>query len=155
MQIVPAASAQEIDAIRGLFREYAASLPIKLDYQGFAVELASLPGKYASPGGRLLLAIDAGAVVGCAALRPFEGEVCEMKRLYVRPGCQGRGLGRALARRVVDEARAAGYRRMVLDTLASMRGAIGLYESLGFVRRPAYYPTPIADTVFMELALAR
>ncbi len=153
MQIVPAASPQEIDAIRALFREYAASLPIKLDYQGFDAELAGLPGKYAAPGGRLLLAVESGVELGCVALRPFEGEICEMKRLYVRPANQGRGLGRSLAQRVVEEARVAGYRRMVLDTLASMTGAIRLYESLGFERRSAYYPTPVMDTVFMELTL--
>lgn len=154
MQIVPAASPNEIEAIRGLFREYAATLPMSLDYQGFEAELAALPGKYAAPLGRLLLAVDAdGKVAGCVAVRPFDPGRCEMKRLYLRPAYQGRGLGRLLAQRAVEEARVAGYTGMLLDTLASMHAAIRLYEKLGFARRTAYYDTPVANTVFMELRL--
>jgi ribosomal protein S18 acetylase RimI-like enzyme len=154
MQIVPASSPTEIEAIRGLFREYAASLPIKLDYQGFEAELAGLPGKYAPPRGRLLLAIAAdGKIAGCVAVRPFDEGRCEMKRLYLQPAYQGRGLGRLLAQRAAEEARAIGYESMLLDTLSSMHAAIRLYETLGFVRRMAYYETPVAETVFMELGL--
>jgi ribosomal protein S18 acetylase RimI-like enzyme len=156
MQIVPANSPTEIETIRGLFREYAASLPIKLDYQGFETELATLPGKYAPPRGRLLLAVDTdGKTAGCVAVRPFDAGRCEMKRLYLRSAYQGRGLGRLLAQRAIEEARAGGYAGMLLDTLGSMHAAIGLYEQLGFLRRTAYYDTPVANTVFMELKLAQ
>jgi len=155
MQIVPAATPQDIAAIRELFREYAASLPMSLDYQGFETELAALPGKYAPPRGRLLLAVEAdGKVAGCVAVRPFDDGRCEMKRLYLRPAYQGRGWGRLLAQRAVGEARAAGYATMLLDTLSSMDSALRLYASLGFVRRPAYYETPVTGTVFMELKLS-
>ena len=154
MLIVPATSLQEIDQIRAIYREYAGSLPIKLDYQGFDAELAGLPGKYATPRGRLLLAIETdGKIAGCVGVRPFDERRCEMKRLYLRPAYQGRGSGRLLAQRAVDEARASGYESMLLDTLASMHTAIRLYETLGFVRRTAYYETPVAETVFMELKL--
>ena len=153
MPIVPATSPQEIEAIRELFREYAATLPMSLDYQGFEAELAALPGKYAPPGGCLLLAVEEGRVAGCVAMRPFDDGRCEMKRLYLRPAFQGRGLGRQLADRVVSEARAVGYKGMLLDTLSSMDAAIRLYASLGFVRRSAYYVTPVGNTVFMELSL--
>lgn len=153
MPIVPASSPQEIEAIRELFREYAATLPMNLDYQGFEAELAALPGKYALPCGCLLLAFEEGKVAGCVAMRPFDDGRCEMKRLYLRPAFQGRGLGRLLAARVVGEARAAGYKGMLLDTLSSMHAAIRLYESLGFGRRSAYYDTPVSNTVFMELKL--
>lgn len=153
MSITPAASPQEIEALRALFREYAASLPYDLGYQGFEAELAALPGSYAEPRGCLLLGRDSKESAGCVALRPFDDDRCEMKRLYVRPRFQGRGHGRALAERVIAEANTRNYRSMLLDTLASMTSAIRLYESLGFVRRDAYYKTPIAETVFMELAL--
>jgi GNAT superfamily N-acetyltransferase len=153
MEICHAITASQIDAIRGLLQEYAASLRIDLCFQGFADELARLPGSYAPPAGRLLLAADAGHWAGCVALRPTGGATCEMKRLFVRPALRGRGWGRALAQRVVAEAKEIGYRTMRLDTLPSMLGAIRVYESLGFVRRPAYYDTPLPETVFMELQL--
>src|SRR5688572_22966098 len=124
MPIVPASSPQEIEAIRELFREYATTLPMSLDYQGFEAELTALPGKYALPRGCLLLAFEEGKVAGCVAMRPFDGGRCEMKRLYLRPAFQGRGLGRQLAARVVSEARAAGYKSILLDTLSSMHAAI-------------------------------
>lgn len=145
----------DLPAITPLFRAYAASLPIDLGYQGFDGELASLPGKYAPPAGALLIARDAsGAALGCVAMRPLdEPGVCEMKRLYVAPAGRGKGVGKALARAIVEAARAAGYREMRLDTLASMVEAQALYRALGFVKIGAYYETPIADTVFMSLGL--
>jgi ribosomal protein S18 acetylase RimI-like enzyme len=145
----------DLPAIASLFRAYAASLPISLDYQDFDAELAALPGKYAPPKGALILARnDAGAAIGCVALRPFDEDgVCEMKRLYVAPNGRGTGLGRQLAQAVIEAARAASYREMRLDTLPTMTSAIALYEQLGFTRIGAYYDTPIEETVFMSLKL--
>jgi putative acetyltransferase len=148
-----ASSSADLAAIRALFEEYVAWLGVDLAYQGFDDELANLPGCYAPPGGRLLLALDGDVPIGCVGMRPFGDGMCEMKRLYVRSQYQGHGIGRALADRVITEARHAGYTTMVLDTLPHMTGAIRLYESLGFKRRPAYYDTPLAETVFFERVL--
>jgi putative acetyltransferase len=153
MQICQASTLDEIAVMRTLFQEYAAWLRIDLCFQGFAAELASLPGPYALPRGRLLLASVGGEALGCVALRSVGGTVCEMKRLFVRPAFQGRGLGRRLAEMVIAEARTIGYSTMMLDTLPFMHAAIRLYETLGFVRRPAYYATPLQETIFMELQL--
>jgi len=153
MRICQASTAEQIALSRVLFEEYAGWLGIDLSYQGFAAELAGLPGSYAPPRGRLLLALASGEAAGCVALRPLEGMICEMKRLFVRPAFRGQRLGRLLAERVVEEARGIGYRTMRLDTLPCMHAAIQLYEALGFVRRAAYYQTPLGDTVFMELQL--
>ena len=153
--IRPAAGPEDMAAARGLFEAYAASLPITLDYQDFAGELARLPGKYAPPRGALLLAWDGrGDAVGCVALRPLaDPDFCEMKRLYVRPASRGTGLGLRLAQAIIERARQIGYRAMRLDTLASMEGALALYRRLGFVPAEPYYaPTP-AGTVFMERLL--
>ncbi len=155
VHILAATTPAQIAAIRALFQEYVAWLGIDLGFQHFAEELAALPGCYAPPRGRLLLALDGDTPLGCVALRPLGNGVCEMKRLFVRTQHQGRGTGRALAERVIAEARAAGYAGMVLDTLPHMTGAIRLYESLGFTRRCAYYDTPLAETVFFELSLAK
>jgi putative acetyltransferase len=153
MRICQATTAESIARSRELFEEYAGWLGIDLSYQGFAAELAGLPGAYGPPRGRLLLALADGEAAGCVALRPLEDTICEMKRLYVRPDFRAQGVGRRLAERVVDEARSLGYRTMRLDTLPSMQAAIGLYEALGFERCNAYYPSPIRETVFMELQL--
>jgi GNAT superfamily N-acetyltransferase len=153
--IHPVRSAEDLAAAAGLFAGYAASLPIDLGYQDFAAELSGLPGRYAPPRGELLLARDpAGAPLGCVALRPIGVEgCCEMKRLFLTPAARGRGLGRALAQAVIDAAWARGYRELRLDTLPSMRSAIGLYERMGFERIAAYYaPTP-DGTIFMRLTL--
>ncbi len=154
MTICPAVTPEHLALARVLFEEYAAWLGVDLSFQGFAAELAGLPGAYAPPRGRLLLAMDDdGGAAGCVALRPLSRGVCEMKRLYVRSAFRGQGVGRLLAGQIVAEARAIGYRSMKLDTLPRMQAAIRIYEALGFVRCPAYYPTPLADTVFMELRL--
>src|SRR5712692_1900985 len=153
MTIVQAATPRAVELSRGLFREYERSLGIDLCFQGFEQELASLPGAYAPPRGRLLLAMDAGALAGCVALRPLDDSACEMKRLYVRPEFRGRRAGRRLAEGVVAEARSIGYTRMRLDTLPSMKEAIALYRALGFVEIAPYTTNPVPGALFMELAL--
>jgi ribosomal protein S18 acetylase RimI-like enzyme len=154
-QIVPAHGPEHVETVRELFREYAASLAISLCFQHFEEELASLPGKYAPPAGRLLLALDRGTVAGCVALRPLASApgVCEMKRLYVRPAFRSRHIGRLLATAVVQAAAETGYHRMVLDTLASMREALSLYHSLGFQPIAPYYDNPSSCAVFMALEI--
>ena len=138
MKICQALTPEQIALSRTLFEEYADSLSIDLSFQGFAAELAGLPGVYAPPRGRLLLALAGRDASGCVALRPLGDGVCEMKRLFVRSGFRGQGIGKLLAERIVQEARAIGYRTMRLDTLPSMHTAIRLYEGIGFVRCAAY-----------------
>ena len=139
--------------VRSLFEEYAASLDTDLCFQGFAEELAGLPGDYAPPSGRLLLALKDGQTAGCIALRPLNTGVCEMKRLYVRPAFRAHGIGRALVDRLIHEARSAGYQHLRLDTLPSMTGAQALYRRLGFREIAPYYDSPVEGTVFLELQL--
>jgi ribosomal protein S18 acetylase RimI-like enzyme len=152
-RIVEAEDAEALALVRRLFLEYAASLEVDLAFQGFAQELAGLPGAYARPAGGLLLGFDGVEPAGCVAFRPLEPGVSEMKRLYVRPSARGAGWGRRLAERVVSEARAAGYEHMRLDTLPSMGAALGLYLGLGFREIPAYRHNPVAGTRFLELDL--
>lgn len=153
MKIIHANSIVEIAAVRRLFEEYAASIETDLCFQNFSKELAGLPGAYASPRGRLLLALVDGAPVGCVGLRPHDDHSGEMKRLFVQPGHQGRGLGRSLVEALISEARAIGYTRLLLDTLPSMQSAQRLYTTLGFVLRPPYFDSPVGGNVFMELNL--
>jgi ribosomal protein S18 acetylase RimI-like enzyme len=145
----------DLDDARALFRAYAASLPIDLAYQGFATELATLPGAYAAPSGALLLARDrTGAPIGCAALRPLaEPGCCEMKRLYVAPAARGLGLGRALMEAIVGEAARLGYREVRLDTLPTMTAAIAMYRAAGFAPVAPYYDTAPAGTIFLGRAI--
>jgi ribosomal protein S18 acetylase RimI-like enzyme len=144
MEIVQAVTQGQVAEARALFREYERSLGIDLCFQGFEQELAGLPGAYAPPRGRLLLATDGDALAGCVALRPLDDSACEMKRLYVRPAFRGRRAGRRLAERVVAEARSIGYACMRLDTLPSMKEAIALYRALGFVEIAPYTTNPRA-----------
>ena len=153
MQIIGATALPDIERARSLFREYETSLGVDLCFQGFEQELAGLPGAYARPSGRLLLAVDDGRPAGCIALRPLGADGCEMKRLYVRPEFRGRRVGRLLAERLLAEARAIGYARMRLDTLPSMKEAIPLYRSLGFAEIAPYYANPVPGALFMERAL--
>ncbi len=143
----------QLATVRALFLEYAASLEISLCFQNFEQELASLPGKYAPPTGRLLLALRGDQAAGCVALRALENGVCEMKRLYVRPAWRHKGVGRLLALAIIGQAAELGYQAMRLDTLASMKAALSLYGSLGFHPIPAYYANPSEHAVFMELSL--
>jgi putative acetyltransferase len=153
VRIRQASAAEEIDVARALFEEYAAALEIDLGYQGFADELAGLPGCYAPPRGGLLVAWAGEEAAGCAALRPLDGDVCEMKRLYVRPHQRGGGIGKQLVEAIIAEARQIGFAVMRLDTVPKLEAAARLYEALGFVRRSAYYETPVAETIFMERML--
>ncbi|TAK91158.1 MAG: GNAT family N-acetyltransferase [Verrucomicrobia bacterium] len=154
MRIFEGHASEFLPTVRELFLEYANSIEVDLCFQSFDRELAELPGKYAPPEGRLFLAMKKAQPAGCVALRKIDAGVCEMKRLYVRPAFRGRGLGRQLAEQIISAARKIGYGRMRLDTLSSMTEAIALYESLGFVRIPAYYDNPSGCAVFMELELA-
>jgi len=154
LEIIAAASPEQITQVRELFLEYARSLNFSLCFQSFDQELASLPGDYVPPAGRLLLAEFYNRRAGCVALHRLEDGICEMKRLYVRPEFRGHKIGRRLAEAVIAEARAAGYRLMRLDTVAPvMRQAVQLYRELGFYEIPAYRPNPQPGTLYMELAL--
>ncbi len=152
-EIRPAQLPADLPRIRELFREYADGLGIDLCFQGFEEELATLPGKYEPPGGRLLLAWDGARAVGCVALRPLDGDRCEMKRLYVQPTARGGQLGRRLAQRICEEARAASYRRICLDTLPSMSAAQRVYAALGFKPIERYVFNPIDGARFLGLDL--
>jgi GNAT superfamily N-acetyltransferase len=154
-----AATPADVAQARALFEEYAAWLAVDLCFQGFAEELATLPGAYAPPRGMLLLAGPPDPAVGCIALRPLAdtaaaaGATAEVKRLYVRPAARGTGLGRRLVQAVIDGARAIGYRELKLDTLARMAEAHALYANLGFRECAPYYHNPIPGAVYMSLTL--
>ena len=155
LTMMQAETAEAIAITRQLIEEYAAWLEFKLCFQGFEDEMRSLPGKYAPPAGRLLLALWDGKPAGVIALRPLdEPGLCEMKRLYVRPEFRGHGIGRLLAEQVIRKAAEIGYSRMRLDTVAGkMDSAIAMYRELGFKETDPYYQTPVGHTLFMELAL--
>jgi len=158
LRVVPALSEETILQARNLFREYATMPGVVQCLEDFERELATLPGLYAPPGGRLLLAIqesagDPGGAVGCAALRKLESDACEMKRLFVQPAFRGKHAGLELVTSLIAEARAAGYRRMLLDTLPSMKKAHKLYRALGFREIPSYQKNPIPGALFFELFL--
>jgi len=147
------AGPEDMESVRSLFVEYAAEIGIDLSFQGFEEELRSLPGKYREPSGCVVLAFIDGKIAGCAALRSLEEGLCEMKRLFVRDFAKGRGAGKALANKVLDEARERGYSFIRLDTLPSMAKAQGIYKSLGFYEIGPYVYNPIAGSVFMEKKL--
>lgn len=142
-----------LDETRRIFREYQESIDTDLCFQKFEEELASLPGKYAPPKGRLYLCFMGEQLVGCVALRPINDSDCEMKRLYVKPEFRGRGLGRVLAEKIITESKKIGYKEIFLDTLTSMKSAINLYKSLGFKKSEPYCFNPENDAVFMSLIL--
>jgi len=167
LTIIPAETPEQIVTVRELMMEYATWLEFKLCFQGFEEELRALPGKYAAPEGRLFLAmwanesgnsqIDAGQVSGIGALRPLTDagpDICEMKRLYVRAAFRGHSIGRAMAEKLIADARAIGYSKMLLDTVpGKMDSAIRLYRELGFKEVCPYYSSPVEHTLFMELDL--
>lgn len=143
----------DIPAVRALLTDYVAWIGMDLAFQEIDAELAGLPGDYVPPRGALLVADEGGQVIGMIGLRPSDGAICEMKRLFVRPQARGRGLAKQLIGRVLDEARALGYSEIRLDTLPMMGDAQALYVSLGFRDIPLYYDTPIAGTRFMAKTL--
>jgi len=156
MHIFHANTQEDVEAARTLFNEYASGLGISLCFQNFDRELNNLPGDYAPPDGRLLLAKDEDdQIAGCIAMRKLGPAVCEMKRLFVRPAYRGTGLGRILVNTIIDEARKLGYTHMRLDTLPGrMDKAIALYQAIGFVDIEPYYKNPVEGAKFMELDLA-
>ncbi len=150
---VAQAKPDEIDEIRAMFSEYVAWLGVDLSFQQYDAELSSLPGRYAPPSGRLLLARHNGLPAGCACLRKLSATRCELKRLYVREAFRKQGVGALLTHTALTEARLIGYREIVLDTLGSMRPAIALYQNLGFEEIPPYYTNPLAGAHFFMLKL--
>ena len=157
LEIQTPQQAADLDALRGIFREYAASLTVDLAFQNFEEELATLPGEYAAPRGALLMARVDGQLAGCCALRPLDTvdfpNSCEMKRLYVRPAFRRLGLGRQLAEAIMDVARLNAYDHVLLDTLDDMEAARTLYEDLGFEEIPPYYHNPIAGAHYLKAGL--
>jgi ribosomal protein S18 acetylase RimI-like enzyme len=153
MEIQAARFPDDCERVREIFREYASGLGIDLCFQDFASELADLPGKYAAPRGRVLLAMRADELLGCVAMRPLDESACEMKRLYIRPAARGMKAGKQLVLRLCDIARAERYRCMRLDTLPEMHAAQALYRSLGFEPIQAYVFNPVPGAAFLQLDL--
>lgn len=157
LHIASPLDAAQLEQVRTLFREYATALGVDLCFQNFDAELANLPSEYAPPRGALLLAWVAGEPAGCCALRPLDSvdyaNACEMKRLYVRPQFRGMGLGRRLVETVLDQARAAGFACVLLDTLDDMEAARALYDELGFEDIAPYYYNPIAGAHYLKATL--
>ncbi len=153
IRVRAAGGPRELGHIRDLFLEYAASLNFDLCFQGFDEELAGLPGAYAPPRGRLFLAEGRGGVAGGVGIRPLAAEICEMKRLYVRPAFRNLGIGRRLSGAALKAARAIGYRRMRLETLSSMAAANALYAGLGFKEIPPYCDNPLESALYFERLL--
>jgi putative acetyltransferase len=154
LEITKAERPEQVASVRELFLEYAQSLSFSLCFQSFDKELAGLPGDYAPPDGRLMLAVIHGQAEGCVALHKIDDQVCEMKRLYVRPQFRGKGLGKALAEQVINEAREIGYKKLRLDTVEPvMRTAVAMYRQLGFREIAPYRENPIEGALYMELEL--
>jgi GNAT superfamily N-acetyltransferase len=157
VRLITVDTTELIASTRSIFREYAASLDVDLNFQGFEAELDTLPGEYAAPTGQLLLAMVDDDVAGCGAFRPLADvdypNACEMKRLYVRPAFRRFGLGRLMAQRLLDDARRAGYSHMLLDTLDDMESARELYATLGFEDVAPYYYNPIPGAHYLRAKL--
>lgn len=153
INITEAATAGDFAVGKRLIEEYADALGVDLCFQGFADELLNLSQVYGPPGGCLLLAHAGKDVIGCVAVRKQDGQVCEMKRLYVKPEFRGTGLGRRLAQAALHRARELGYIRVVLDTLPQMVEAQTLYKTLGFEETPGYYANPVVGVRYLSLRL--
>lgn len=157
LSLTPAQTPEQLLAVRHLFRDYQADLGIDLCFQGFEQELNELPGAYVDPAGALLLATVDGQPAGCCAFRPLINSdhlnACEMKRLFVRAGFRGLGLGRQLVEAIIELAQQAGYTTMLLDTLSDMESARALYQELGFVETEPYYHNPIPGAHYLKLDL--
>ncbi len=153
MNIIEVTLEEDLIIARKLFIEYQEMLNVDLCFQGFEKELATLPGKYASPTGSILLAEYKSKIVGCVAVRALRDDICEMKRLYVRNEFQGLSAGRKLAEAVIAKAKILGYQKMQLDTLQRLDRAIALYEKLGFKEIKPYYANPLEEVVYWELDL--
>ncbi|MDR2956129.1 MAG: GNAT family N-acetyltransferase [Prevotella sp.] len=151
--IIKAITEKDIANIKALFVEYQKELGFSLDFQSFDEELATLPGKYSFPKGSLYLLTVGEEVAGCIAMRPVNDEICEMKRLYIRPQYRGQKLARPLIEQIISDAKQKGYKKIVLDTLNSMKAAIALYQSHGFAETEPYYYNPIDSVVYFELNL--
>lgn len=154
LKLIEVKSTKDLKYIKKLFSEYAKSLGFDLCFQSFDKELVELPGKYAPPYGCLILALHNRQVAGCVALRKISKGICEMKRLYVKPRFRGKGIGRNLARSIIEKAGKIGYTRMRLDTVPAMKEAISLYHSLGFKKTNPYRYNPIKGTTYMDLNLS-
>lgn len=152
-EIIEASTIEQYRQARLLVEEYARFLGIDLEFQGFSRELTDLPGMYGPPKGAMLLVHDGGAFVGCVGLRPLLDGCGEMKRMYLRPAHQGKGLGRMLMEAFLIKARSLGYKTIRLDTIPALGRALGLYRKFGFVEIPPYRHNPAADAIFMELKL--
>ena len=154
MELIQAETTDQIEQARILFREYEAWLGLSLCFQNFENELAELPGAYAKPDGRLLLAGYDDELAGCVALRKLSESTCEMKRLFLRENFRGKGIGRLLIETIIKHAKEIGYERMLLDTLPpKMNDAIALYQRMGFKEIASYYDNPVPGAIFMELGL--
>jgi ribosomal protein S18 acetylase RimI-like enzyme len=153
MDIHAARLPDEVPAIKELFQEYAGSLNFDLDFQEFREELETLPGKYAPPLGSIFLATVNGEIIGCVAVRPLDTDICEMKRLYVKPEHRSKKIGRELAVAIIEEAKRLGYKAMRLDTVEAMKEASALYRALGFQRIDAYCYNPLEGAMYFELKL--
>jgi ribosomal protein S18 acetylase RimI-like enzyme len=155
LTIVEAATSADFAVGRAMFEEYSRAIDIDLRFQDFAAELDRLSVMYAPPAGALLLARSDAGVAGCAGLRKLRDDICEMKRLYVRPEFRGRHLGRRMAEEIARRARELGYRTLVLDTLGTMEAAQGLYVSMGFKPATSYYVNPLPNVKYFSLDLQR
>lgn len=147
------AEPEDVDGVRLLIREYVESLGLDLGFQGLEEELSQLPGKYAAPEGALLVASSGTTLCGCVALKKLEPGICEMKRLYVREGFKGRGIGRMLVSHILERAKAGGYRAMRLDSLETMHQAVALYRLFGFEATEPYVFNPLPGALYMEKVL--
>jgi ribosomal protein S18 acetylase RimI-like enzyme len=153
ISIKPARTPAEFDAARALISDYNQELGVDLEFQGISEELAGLDRVYAPPHGRLVIAWGGNEAVGCVGLKPIDGATCEMKRMYVKPGYRGQGVGLGLAKRIMVEGKKLHYTTMRLDTLVSLQAAVGLYRRLGFREIEPYYDNPLPDVLYLECQL--